>query len=129
MTTDEVPIDSKHFVGIGKMNIYNLVTVWNIPHLHFTINKTAGGIYEATNIEFILDASGDTIEEAVEGLSGITMDYILEVISKKGLKGFDEFIDKANSRVMEGYWQAYRTIEFKLAAKGKCSELVGRAGA
>jgi hypothetical protein len=113
-----VPVDGKHFIGIGKMMINNLSSVWNIPHIHFIINKTSDGIYEATNIEFILDASGNTIEEAVEDLSGMTMYYISEVMSPKGV-GFNEFIEKANSRVMEGYWQAYRNIEFKLAEQGK----------
>jgi hypothetical protein len=113
-----VPVDGKHFIGIGKMMINNLSSVWNIPHIHFIINKTSEGIYEATNIEFILDASGNTIEEAVEGLSAITMYYIAKVMSPKGV-GFNEFIEKVNSRVMEGYWQAYRNIEFKLAEQGK----------
>jgi hypothetical protein len=113
-----VPVAGKHFVGIGKMMIDNVSPEWNIPHLHFIINKTEAGIYEATNIELILDASGDTLETVVKDLSALTLDYITEVMSSQGL-GYDEFIRKANSRVMEGYWQAYRNIEFGLARNRK----------
>jgi hypothetical protein len=113
-----VPVGGKRFIGIGKMIINNLSPEWNIPHLHFIISKTPSGVYEATNIEFILDTSGDTIEETIESLSSLTMRYITEVMSPNGCK-YKEFIDKVNSCVMEGYWRAYRKIEFGLAMKRK----------
>jgi hypothetical protein len=112
-----IPVDSKNFIGIGKMMIDNLNSEWNIPHLHFILNKTPSGLFEATNLEFILDASGESIEEAVEILSGLTLHYITSVMSKG--RGYAEFIEKANSMVMEQYWRAYRNIEFKLAWERK----------
>ena len=104
---------NKHFVAIGKMTIDNLSTEWNIPVLHFIVNKTSSGLFEATNIELILDSSGNTIEEAIEGLIGLTMHYIKAVMEKG--RGYDEFIDKVNSLAMEEYWREYRIIEFSLA--------------
>jgi hypothetical protein len=112
-----IPVDGKNFIGIGKMMIDNLNSEWNIPHLHFIINKTPSGLFEATNLEFILDASGENIEEAVEILSGLTLHYITSVMSNG--RGYDEFIEKVNSMVMEQYWRAYRDIEFSLARKRK----------
>jgi len=109
--------DNKHFVAIGKMTIDNLSTEWNIPDLHFIVNKTPSGLLEATNIEFILDAAGNTIEEAIEGLTGLTIHYITSVMEKG--RGYDEFIDKVNSLAMEEYWREYRNIEFSLARKRK----------
>jgi hypothetical protein len=110
-------MNNKHFVAIGKMMIDNLGADWNIPNLHFIVNKTASGLFEATNLELILDSAGDSIEEAVEGLSGLTVHYITAVIEKG--RGYVEFIDKANSLIMEDYWRAYRNIEFSLAREGK----------
>ena len=110
-------MDNKHFVAIGKMSIDNLSTEWNIPDLHFIVNKTPSGLLEATNIEFILDSTGNTIEEAIEALIGLTIHYITSVMEKG--RGYDEFIEKVNSLSMEDYWREYRNIEFSLARKRK----------
>jgi len=101
---------NKHFIAIGKMTIDNLNTEWNIPDLHFIVNKTPSGLFEATNIELILDSIGNSIEEAIEGLTGLTIHYITSVMEKG--RGYDEFIEKVNSLVMEDYWREYRNIEF-----------------
>jgi len=110
-------MDNKHFIAIGKMTIDNLSTEWNIPDLHFIVNKTPSGLLEATNIEFILDSAGNTIEESIEGLIGLTIHYITSAMEKG--RGYDEFIDKVNSLAMEEYWREYRNIEFSLARKRK----------
>jgi len=110
-------MDNKHFVAIGKMSIDNLSTEWNIPDLHFIVNKTPSGLLEATNIEFILDSTGNTIEDAIEALIGLTIHYITSVMEKG--RGYDEFIEKVNSLSMEDYWREYRNIEFSLARKRK----------
>jgi len=110
-------MNDKHFVAIGKMAIDNLNTEWNIPDLHFIVNKTPSGLFEATNIEFILDSAGNTIEEAIEGLIGLTIHYITAVMEKG--RGYDEFIDKITSLAMEDYWREYRNIEFSLARNRK----------
>jgi hypothetical protein len=110
-------MDAKKFVAIGKMMIDNLGAEWNIPDLHFIVSKTPSGNFEATNIEFILDACGNSIEDAVEGLSGLTIHYITAVMEKG--QGYVEFIEKVDSLVMEDYWRAYRNFEFSLAREGK----------
>jgi len=110
-------MDNKRFVAIGKMIIDNLSAEWNIPDLHFIVNKTPSGLFEATNIELILDAAGNTIEESIEGLSGLTIHYITAAMNKG--RGYDEFIDKVNSLAMEEYWREYRNIEFLLARNRK----------
>jgi hypothetical protein len=110
-------MDNKRFVAIGKMTIDNLSTEWNIPDLHFIVSKTSSGLLEATNIELILDSTGSTIEEAIEGLIGLTIHYITTVMGKG--RGYDEFIDKVNSLAMEEYWREYRNIEFSLARDRK----------
>jgi len=110
-------MENKHFVAIGKITIDNLSTEWNIPDLHFIVNKTPSGLFEVTNLELILDSIGNTIEEAIEGLIGLTIHYITTVM-RKG-RGFDEFIEKVDSLAMEDYWREYRNIEFTLARKRK----------
>jgi aspartate oxidase len=122
-------MENKNFVAIGKISIGMLGTEWNIPVLHFIVNKTPSGLYEATNIEFILDSCGDTIEEAIEGLIGLTKHYITTVMEKG--KGFDEFIEKANSVAMEDYWRQYRVFEFTLARSGRdlSSEITSKINA
>jgi aspartate oxidase len=122
-------MENKNFVAIGKISIGMLGTEWHIPILHFIVNKTPSGLYEATNIEFILDSSGNTIEEAIEGLIGLTKHYITTVMEKG--KGFDEFIEKANSVTMEDYWRDYRVFEFTLARTGRdlSSEITSKINA
>ena len=48
-----VSVSNKNFVGIGKM-IFESSAEWKIPHLHFMVDKTASGNYEATLLEFAL---------------------------------------------------------------------------
>ena len=110
-------MDNKHFIAIGKMTIDSLSAEWNIPDLHFIVNKTPSGLFEATNIELILDSIGSSIEEAIEELIGLTIHYITAVMEKG--RGYDEFIDKVNSLAMEEYWREYRNIEFSLARNRK----------
>jgi hypothetical protein len=110
-------MENKHFVAIGKMTLDNLSTEWNIPDLHFIVNKTPSGLFEATNIELILDSTGGNIEEAIEGLVGLTIHYITAVMAKG--RGYGEFIDKVNSLAMEESWREYRVIEFSLARNRK----------
>ncbi|MCL1836118.1 MAG: hypothetical protein FWG46_01075 [Treponema sp.] len=110
-------MENKHFVAIGKMTIDNLSAEWNIPDLHFIVNKTPSGLFEVTNIELILDSSGETIEDAIEGLIGLTIHYITAAMEKG--RGYDEFIEKVNSLTMEEYWREYRNIEFSLARNRK----------
>jgi len=110
-------MDNKHFIAIGKMTIDSLSAEWNIPDLHFIVNRTPSGLFEATNIELILDSIGSSIEEAIEELIGLTIHYITAVMEKG--RGYDEFIDKVNSLAMEEYWREYRNIEFSLARNRK----------
>jgi len=110
-------MENKNFVAIGKIMIDTLGTDWNIPNLYFIVNKTPSNLYEATNFEMILDASGSTIEEAINQLSSLTFHYVYTVMSKG--RGYDEFIENVNSRIMEDYWQEYRNIEFNLARHKK----------
>ena len=110
-------MENKNFVAIGKMTIDNISPDWNIPTLHFIVNKTPSGLLEATNIELILDSIGNSIEEAIESLSALTIHYITTVMEKG--QGYEEFIDKVNSLAMEEYWREYRKIEFSLASHRK----------
>jgi len=48
-------MENKHFIAIGKVIFETPGFSWNIPHTHFIINKTASGLFEATNLELILD--------------------------------------------------------------------------
>jgi len=110
-------MNGKNFVAIGKMFIDSPDTEWNIPHLHFIVNKTPSGQYEATNIELFLDSCGSTLEDAVAELSGLTIHHITTVM-EKGC-GYKEFIECVDTEAMDDYWRAYRVIEFTLAEKGR----------
>jgi hypothetical protein len=116
--TDEsliVPADDKDFVGIGKM-VFEKNADWNIPHLHFMLDKTASGNFEATLIEFGLVSWSEKKEEAIKSLILQTHSYILHVMEKTG---FDEFINVVDAHTMDDYWRHYRKMEFTLARSGK----------
>jgi hypothetical protein len=117
MRVGAVPADEKFFVGIGKM-IFNTSGVeWNIPHLHFMVDKNSDGIYEATVLEFGLVSSAEDEEEAIKRLAELARTYILSVM--KNDNGYSQFLECVNDFVMCDYWRHYRYIEFSLAKKGK----------
>jgi hypothetical protein len=104
---------NKDFVGIGKLLLDTSGTEWNIPHLHFLVDKADDGMYEAANLELALIAAGETQEEAVKRMVDLTQHHIIAVITEGS--GLDEFCETVNNSLMDRYWQAYRLIEFTLA--------------
>ena len=110
-----VPVNGKNFIGVGKI-VFGSNAEWNIPHLHFMVDKTLSGNYEATLLEFGLVSWAETQENSITGLVKQTHSHILTVMEKTG---FDQLIEDVDNCVMEGYWRQYRKIEFSLARIGK----------
>jgi hypothetical protein len=111
-----VPVIDKKFVGIGKFLFDTVNEEWNIPHLHFMVNKTDNSNFEATNLEFGLVSSGESAESAAQHLAGLVHFHIISVMNNG--KGYKEFIETVDSRTMDDYWRAYRVIDFSLGEKG-----------
>ncbi|MFP3041986.1 hypothetical protein LQZ19_09215 [Treponema primitia] len=106
-------MDDKNFVAIGRIIFETPGFDWNIPHTHFIVNKTAFGNYESTNLEFILDSVGSTVEESAQNLSRLTASYVMDIIINR--KGHDDLIEVVKESHMEDYWAEYRAIEIKLS--------------
>ena len=109
-----VNVDNKNFVGIGKM-VFDSNAEWNIPHLHFMVDKTSSGNYEATLLEFGLVSWSEDVNGSIKSLVKQTHSHILSVVERTG---FDEFIREVNDHVMDDYWRQYRKIDFMLARNG-----------
>jgi len=112
---ERVPANDKDFVGIGKI-VFDKDAEWNIPHLHFMVDKTSDGNYEATLLEFGLVSWSEKKDEAIKSLIVQTHSYIFNIMEKNG---FDEFINEVDSHLMDDYWRQYRKNEFTLAKYGK----------
>jgi hypothetical protein len=110
-------VTDKKFVGIGKFLFDTVNEKWNIPHLHFMIDKTDDGNFEATSLEFGLVSSGDKAEISMQRLAGLVLFHITSVMTEGS--GYKEFIETVNSRTMDDYWREYRVIDFSLGEKGK----------
>jgi hypothetical protein len=106
-------MDNKHFVAIGKIVFETPGFPWNIPHTHFIVNKTVSGLFEATNLELLLDSIGDSVEQAAKTLARLTANYIMEIMMKR--RGHNELIEVVDTDVMEDYWREYRKIEVELS--------------
>jgi hypothetical protein len=112
-----VTVDDKKFIGIGKFLFDTYHVEWNIPHLHFMVDESEYGHFEATNLEFGLVSSGETQMEAIQHLAALTHSHVTSVMT--GPRGYEEFIETAKSRAMDEYWTAYRIIDFTLAEQGR----------
>ena len=110
--TEHINGMQKNIFGIGKIMIHTTSQPWNIPQLHFIVDK-AEDHFEATCLEFGNVTSGDSPEEAAERLVEHLILYIHTVIHDGG--GYDEFKELALNGFMNDYWAAYRHIEFTLA--------------
>jgi hypothetical protein len=104
----------KEIVGIGKVMLDTNTLPWNIPQLHFLVDRT-GDHFEATCLEFGNVASGLTQEEAAEHLVAQLIFHIQTVMNEGS--GYTEFKDLALNNFMGDYWAAYRHIEFSLAER------------
>ena len=105
-------------VGIGKMMLKKKINnKGNIPYLHFIVEKNKDdNEYIAINLELLVTASGDTVNEAIANLSHITLSYINDVLQVSGYAGL---IELAKSSAMEHYWAKYRELEFMAAEYGQ----------
>ncbi|MDR0475350.1 MAG: hypothetical protein LBH43_16970 [Treponema sp.] len=110
-----VPVDNKNFIGIGKI-IFDSNAEWNIPILHFMVDKTVSGNYEATLLEFGLVSWSESLNDAIRCLVKQTHSHIFSVLLRTG---FEQLINEVDSHVMDGYWKHYRKIDFSLARIGK----------
>jgi hypothetical protein len=106
-------MENKHFVAVGKLVFETPGFPWNIPHTHFIVNKTASGLFEATNLELILDSVGNSVEESAQTLARLTGNYIMEIMMKR--RGHDELVEVMDTDAMEDYWRQYRKIEAELS--------------
>jgi hypothetical protein len=106
-------MENKHFVAIGKIVFETPGFPWNIPHTHFIVNKTASGLFEATNLELILDSTGNSVKESAQALARLTTNYIMEIMMNR--RGHEERIEVVDTNVMEDYWREYRKIEVELS--------------
>lgn len=110
-------MENKLPVAIGKIICETQGVPWNIPHTHFMVNQTSSGLFEATNIELVLDSVGASIDEAARILMRLTADYVKEVMIKG--RGHDELIEMVDSNAMENYWREYRKAEVELSRTGQ----------
>jgi hypothetical protein len=106
-------VESKNFVAIGKILFETPGFPWNVPHSHFIVNRTPFGLFEATNLDLILDSAGDSLEEAVQALARLTAHFVMEIMLKR--RGHDELREVVDTGVMEDYWREYRKIEVDLS--------------
>jgi hypothetical protein len=106
-------MDNKNFVAIGKIVFETPGYPWNIPHTHFIVNKTPSGLFEATNLELILDSVSSSVNDAAKSLAQLTAGYIMEIMMKR--RGHDELSEVMDTNVMEDYWREYRKIEVELS--------------
>ena len=109
-----VSVDDKNFVGIGKI-VFVSNSEWNIPHLHFMVDKTSSGNYEATLLEFGLVSWSEDLNDSIKSLVRQSYSFILSVMEKSG---FNQFIKEVDSNSMDDYWRHYRKIDFSLAQNG-----------
>jgi len=112
MASYDIDNEKKDIVGIGKIILHTRTVSWNVPHLHFIVCRVSG-YFEAICLEFGLVSTGETQEESAKRLVEHTIYHIGSVINKGD--GFEEFKEVALNGFMNGYWGAYRHIEFCLA--------------
>jgi len=106
-------MENKQFIAIGKIVFETPGYPWNIPHTHFIVNKTPSGLFEATNLELILDSVGDSEEEAAKNLARLTANYVIEIMLRR--RGHEELAEIVDTNSMEDYWREYRKIEVDLS--------------
>jgi len=46
------------------------------------VNKTAFGLFDATNLELVFDSIGNSVGESVETLARLTANYIMEIMQR-----------------------------------------------
>ncbi|MDR2192868.1 MAG: hypothetical protein LBP19_00115 [Treponema sp.] len=110
-------MEGKNFIAIGKILFETPAFSWNIPHSHFIVNKTESGLYQATNLEFVLDACGEALRDSIKILAGLTSYHTMNIMFNG--RGHDQFEEDVYTTAMETYWREYRKIECELSRTKK----------
>lgn len=103
------------FKAIGKIVLKNN-SEWNIPHLHFMVNKSEDNIYEAVCLELSFFNSGKNIEEATTNLITNILSYFNYNI--KSSSDLDKILGNIDTNIMDMYWRKYRVFDYQLAKIG-----------
>jgi hypothetical protein len=103
---ESVDVGSKNFTGIGKA-VFKVADGLKDLTLHFMVDRTASGNFEATLLEFGLISWSEEEVGAIEGLLKQTRLH-LQTVMKSG--GLDSLKDDTDNHVMDDYWRHYRII-------------------
>jgi hypothetical protein len=103
-----VPVKDKKFVSIGKMS-FKANFERTFPPLHYMVDNTASGNFEATLLEFGLVSWSEAEEEAIISLAKQTHFHINAVMEKDNL---ERFIEEDYHDAMSDYWRYYRKIKY-----------------
>ncbi|WP_295156381.1 hypothetical protein [uncultured Brachyspira sp.] len=104
------------FKAVGKLVLKNTES-WNIPHLHFMVNKADDGIFEAVCLELMLFNSGEDIKSSITNLVTNILEYFDNNINSA--QDLDKYIICVDTNAMDNYWRHYRKIDGELAKFGK----------
>jgi hypothetical protein len=108
---------SYYFLYVAGVLFETPAFSWNIPHSHFIVNKTESGLYQATNLEFVLDTISEDMQDAIQQLAGLTSYHVMTIMLARN--GHDELKEAVDSPAMEDYWREYRKIEIELSRTKK----------
>ncbi|WP_295160397.1 hypothetical protein [uncultured Brachyspira sp.] len=104
------------FKAIGKLVLKNSED-WNIPHLHFIVNKADDGIFEAVCLELMFFNSGENIKSSITNLVTNILEYFDNNINSA--QDLDKYIISVDTNAMDNYWKYYRKIDGELAKYGE----------
>lgn len=108
-------VNNLSFKAIGKI-VLKSNSEWNIPHLHFMVNKSEDDIYEAICLELSFFDSGENIEEATVNLITNILSYFSNNV--KSSSDMDKLIGNVDTNKMDMYWRKYRVFDYQLAKVG-----------
>lgn len=107
-------------IGIGKIILYSDNPddeFFNIPNLHFLLTKDESekNPISAINLEFSLVAGGKTVDEAINRLLEMVVNFLHENISVYGFDCLAKIADDSS----QTDWRTYRKLIFELAKQQK----------
>lgn len=118
----EIRIPTGIVTAIGKFKVFRTEQFnYNIPTLSFIVAKK-DGVFTASCLHLLLDASGKNDMEAIKSLQDACVDFLSDLFKQGDETAWEQLHDLFTADCISEFWNGYRDFQLNLSEKNVSTE-------
>ena len=119
---NKITIPTGEVIAIGKLKVFQTkIFTHSIPTLSFIVAKKEG-VYTASCLQLLLDASGKSDKEAVESLQNVCKDFLYTIFENNKDSAWTQLHELFTTDCINDFWNAYRHYQLNIYETGGNTE-------